>query len=189
MSAESSFSAMRVSRVYLEQSKLTNDSSEYNLVQNLSAAPESHCAVDNFQWEISSWQFSVRNFQLKNIGEKFLANIFCFKGRFHKKNAEKGNQWLHLISWVRWGGDPVWGHQHLAFYAYLMAINWQTARKCHKTRIYGHRWLWWLQMAGSQWILVGSVWDTSRVVCWGHLDPPKLIPGASRGVRNGTKVP
>ena len=30
---------------------------------------------------------------------------------------------LYLISWVRWGGDPVWGHQHLAFYAYFMAIN------------------------------------------------------------------
>ena len=28
----------------------------------------------------------------------------------------QGNQWLYLISWVRWGGDPLWGHQHLAFY-------------------------------------------------------------------------
>merc|ERR1712218_396072 len=49
--------------------------------------------------------------------------------------------------------------------------------KCHKTRIYGHKWLRWLQMAGSQCILVGSGWDTSRMICWGHLDPPKLPQG------------
>ena len=36
-------------------------------------------------------------------------------------------------------------------------------------------------MAGSQWILVGSGWDTSRMVCWGHLDPLKLPPGPPWG--------
>ena len=53
----------------------------------------------------------------------------------------------------------------------------EMAQKCHKTGIYGHKWLRWLQMAGSQWILVGSGWDTSRMVRWGHLDPPKLPQG------------
>ena len=37
----------------------------------------------------------------------------------------------------------------------------------------------WLQMAGYQWIWVGSGRDTSRVACWCHLDPPKLPPGGS----------
>ena len=36
-------------------------------------------------------------------------------------------------------------------------------------------------MAGSQWILVGSGRDKSRMVRSGHLDPPELPPGASRG--------
>ena len=61
----------------------------------------------------------------------------------------------------------------------------ETAQKCHKTPIYGHKWLRWLQMAGSQLILVGSGWDTSRMVCWGNLDPPNLSQGASRGVGKG----
>lgn len=47
----------------------------------------------------------------------------CLSVRDKLKVLIQGNQWLYLISWVRWGGDPVWGHQHLAFYAYLMAIN------------------------------------------------------------------
>ena len=37
--------------------------------------------------------------------------------------------------------------------------------------------------------MVGSGWDTSRMVCWGHLDIPKLPPGASRVVRNDQKMP
>ena len=34
-------------------------------------------------------------------------------------------------------------------------------------------------MAGSQRISVESGWDTSRMVCWCHLDPPKLPLGGS----------
>ena len=37
--------------------------------------------------------------------------------------------------------------------------------------------------------MVGSGWDISRMVCWGYLDPLKLSLGASRGVRNGPKMP
>ena len=51
----------------------------------------------------------------------------------------------------------------------------EMAQKCHKTPIYVHKWLRWLQMAGSQWILVGSGWDTSRMVRWGHLDPSEPL--------------
>ena len=42
-------------------------------------------------------------------------------------------------------------------------------------------------MAGSQWILVGSGWDTSRMVCWCHLDPPKLTPGGQKWPENAIK--
>ena len=63
----------------------------------------------------------------------------------------------------------------------------EMAQKCHKTGIYGHKWLRWLQMAGSQWILVGSGWDTSRLVRWGHLDPLKLPPGPPWGSEIGQK--
>ena len=63
------------------------------------------------------------------------------------------------------------------------------APKCHKTVISDHRWLQWLQLAGSQWILDGSGWDTSRMVHWGHLDPLELPPGASKGDRNQQKMP
>merc|ERR1712001_72056 len=56
----------------------------------------------------------------------------------------------------------------------------EMAQKCHKTRIYGHKWLRWLQMAGSQWILVGSGWDTSRMVCWTHLNCPRGPPRGSQ---------
>ena len=52
----------------------------------------------------------------------------------------------------------------------------QNCSPTHTTVISGHR---WLQMAGSPWISVGSGWDTSRIVCWCHLDPPKLPCGGS----------
>ena len=54
----------------------------------------------------------------------------------------------------------------------------QNCSPTHTTVISGHR---WLQMAGSPWILVGSGWDTSRMVCWCHLDPRKLSLGGPRG--------
>ena len=66
-------------------------------------------------------------------------------------------------------------------------VRSEMAQKCHKTRIYGHKWLRWLQMAGSQWILVGSGWDTSRMVRWGHLDPPKLPLGPPGGSEKAQK--
>ena len=47
----------------------------------------------------------------------------CLSVRDKLKVLIQGNQWLSVVSWVKWGGDPLWGHQHLAFYAYLMAIN------------------------------------------------------------------
>ena len=31
------------------------------------------------------------------------------------------------------------------------------AQKCHKSGISCHKWPWWLQMAGYQWILVGHI--------------------------------
>ena len=45
----------------------------------------------------------------------------------------------------------------------------------------GHKRPWWLQMAGYQWILVGSGWDTSSMNSWYHLDPKKIPSGALRG--------
>ena len=47
----------------------------------------------------------------------------CLSVRDKLKVLIQGNQWLSVVSWVKWDGDPLWGHQHLAFYAYLMAIN------------------------------------------------------------------
>ena len=96
-----------------------------------------------------------------------------------------GFQWILVGSgWdtsrmVRWGHlDPPklpWGPPGRS----------EMPQKCHKTRIYGHKWLWWLQMAGSQWILVGTWLDTSRMACWCYLDPLKLPLGSPRVVRNG----
>ena len=118
----------------------------------------------------------------------------AIKRAFMAIGGSGGSKWLDLSGyWLDLGGihpgwfvGAIWTHR-----------NWphgppggsEMPQKCHKTRIYGHKWLRWLQMAGSQWILVGSGWDTSRMVCWGHLDPPKLSQGASRGVRNGPKMP
>ena len=58
----------------------------------------------------------------------------CLSVRDKLKVLIQGNQWLSVVSWVKWGGDPLWGHQHLAFYAYLMAIN------CPKMPENAHLW-------------------------------------------------
>ena len=42
-------------------------------------------------------------------------------------------------------------------------------------------------MAGPQWISGGSGEDTSRMVCWCHLDPPKLPPGGQKWPENAIK--
>ena len=44
----------------------------------------------------------------------------------------------------------------------------------------GHEQHWLFQMDGSQRILVGSGRDISRMVCWCHLDPPKLSLGVQK---------
>ena len=85
-----------------------------------------------------------------------------------------------------WSDGAIWTHQNCPRGP---PGGLEMAQKCHKTSIYGHKWLRWLQMDGYQWILVGSGWDTSRMVRWGHLDPLELPPGASTGVRNGQKIP
>ena len=45
----------------------------------------------------------------------------------------------------------------------------------------GHKRPWWLQMAQMAGSTAGFGWDTSRMVCWWHLDPPKLPSGGPGG--------
>ena len=87
-----------------------------------------------------------------------------------------GSKWLNLSRTrldldrihPRWNVGAIWTHRNCPRGP---PGGSKMTQKCHKTAISDHR---WLQMAGSQWILVGSGWDTSRMVRWGHLDPPKL---------------
>ena len=59
----------------------------------------------------------------------------------------------------------------------------RNGQKCHRIGNSDHK--RWHQMAGSQWILVGTWLDTSRMACWCYLDPLKLPLGSPRVVRNG----
>ena len=139
-----------------------------------------------------------------SLGTSTFGLLCLFNGHKLPENAIKrpfmaisgsgGSKWLDLSGyWLDLGGihpgwsvGAIWTHQNCPR-GPPRAL--EMAQKCHKTPIYGHKWLRWLQMAGSQWILVGSGWDTSRMVRWGHLDPPELPQGASTGVRNGPKMP
>ena len=132
---------------------------------------------DNFGWcNYSQW---AKNAKISGFCQIFKClprhqkHVFVFKVSFLLDH--------YFILEIQFEDINVWP---------FMPILWpKSARKCHKTGISGHRWLRWLQMAGSQWILVGSGWDTSRMVRWGHLDPPKLPQGPPGVSRNGPKMP
>ena len=111
----------------------------------------------------------------------------CHKTRIY------GHKWLRWLQMAGFQWILVEKREHGLVHIWCIVIlarctySAEMAQKCYKTRIYGHKWLRCLQMAGFQWILVGSGWDTSRMVRWGHLDPLKLPPGPPWGLEMAQK--
>ena len=128
------------------------------------------------------------------LGTSTFGLLCLFNGHKLPENAIKrpfmaisgsgGSKWLDLSGyWLDLGGihpgwsvGAIWTHQNCPR-GPPRAL--EMAQKCHKTPIYGHKRLRWLQMAGYQWILVGSGWDGLLV----PFGPTKNAPEASGGVR------
>ena len=80
------------------------------------------------------------------------------------KFVELPGSWLDLggihPDWCNGTFKPIWKCHKRALEQPKMTPN------CHKWGLWSHKLPWWPQIGGTAWILVGSGWDTPRLMYW-----------------------